>query len=114
MLPAQLACMIWVSELYPAPVGPLFSGNPDVGGRAQTCWQELAVIEEGRAIPVDEARLLGVPGWYARNIAGFRFPLEPASVDGFGSVGRRGTGTSPYREALTSSGPWPSTESATA
>jgi len=83
MLPAQLACMIWVSEPYPAPVGPPFTGNPDVGGRAQNFRQELAVMKEGRAIPVDEVRLLGVPWGYARNITGFRFPLEPASVDGF-------------------------------
>jgi hypothetical protein len=82
MLPAQLACMIWVSEPYPAPVGPLFTGNPDERGRAQNFRQELALMQEGRAIPVDEAQLLGVPWWYARNIAGFRFPLEPVSVDG--------------------------------
>jgi hypothetical protein len=82
MLPAQLACMIWVSEPYPAPVGPLFTGNPDVRGGAQTFHQELSLMQEGRAIPVDETRLLGVPLWYARNIAGFRFPLEPVSVDG--------------------------------
>jgi len=82
MLPAQLACMIWVSEPYPAAVGPLFTGNPDVGGGAQSFRQELAVMEEGRVIPVAEARLLGVPWWYARNITGFRFPLEPVSVDG--------------------------------
>ncbi len=82
MLPAQLACMIWVSEPYPAPAGPLFTGNPDVGGRAQNFRQELAVMEKGRAIPVDEVRLLGVPWWYARNITGFRFPLAPVSKDG--------------------------------
>jgi hypothetical protein len=83
MLPAQLACMVWVSEPYPAPVGPPFAGNPDVGGRAQNFRQELAVMEAGRAIRVDEVRLLGVPWWYARNITGFRFPLEPASVARF-------------------------------
>lgn len=82
MLPAQLACMIWVSEPYPAPVGPLFTGNPDVGGRAQNFRLELAVIEEGRTIPVDEVQLLGVPRWYARIIVGFRFPLAPVSVEG--------------------------------
>lgn len=82
MLPVQLAGVIWVSEPYPAPIGPLFTGNPDVGG-AQNFRQQFAVTEEGRTIPVDEVQLLGVPRRHARNITGFRFPLQPGSMAAF-------------------------------
>jgi hypothetical protein len=83
VLPAQLACLVWISEPYPAPVGPLFMGNPDVGGQGRSFRQEFSVVEAGQVVSMSAAVLLGVPEPYATNIATFRFPLGPVSVAGF-------------------------------
>lgn len=89
VLPIQLACVVWASEPYPAPTGPLFMGNPEVGGRVRVFHQEITVVRGEERRPSDAATLLGVPEPYATNIATFRFPPVPtptASEDS-GGVG---------------------------
>jgi hypothetical protein len=88
-LPAQLACVVWASEPYPAPTGPLFMGNPDVGGRGRVFTQEIVVVADGERVPSDAVRFLGVPEPYATNIAFFRFPVGPVSASGL-AVARLG------------------------
>jgi hypothetical protein len=88
-LPAQLACVVWASEPYPAPTGPLFMGNPDVGGRGRVFTQEIVVVGGGQRVPSDAVRFLGVPEPYATNIAVFRFPVGSVSASGL-AVARPG------------------------
>ena len=82
VLPLELALFLLVSEPYPAPMGPLFMGNPDLGGTARNFRQELAIVSATGAVPVDAEELLGVPEPYATNILTLRFPLAPVSERG--------------------------------
>jgi hypothetical protein len=82
LLPLELALTLLVSEPYPAPMGPLFMGNPDLGGRARSFRQELAIVGPTGTMPVDATELLGVPEPYASNILTLRFPLTPVSSRG--------------------------------
>ena len=88
-LPAQLACVVWASEPYPAPTGPLFMGNPDVGGGGRVFSQGVLVVGGGERVLSDAVRFLGVPEPDATTIAVFRFPLGPVSAGGRAMAGPR-------------------------
>lgn len=95
-LPVQLACVVWASEPYPAPTGPLFMGNPEIARRARVFRQEIVVVQGEERRPSDAPTLLGVPEPYATNIATFRFPLVPVP-----SVGETGASVGWYERLAT-------------
>lgn len=87
--PVQLLLIAFLSEPYPAPIGPLFMGNRELPEGIVNFRQDWVLRSpDGAEVRVSPVVALGIPEPFATNIATVRFPIGAVDESGIPAAER--------------------------